>query len=141
MRIATWNVNSIRARVGRVTDWLQRADVDVLAMQEIKCRDDQFPHEAFETAGYEVVTHGHSQWNGVAIASRVGLSEVEPDFPGMPGFGKALPDGSLPARGSRPRRRPSATASASGACTCRTGATSRIRTTPTSSPGWTGCAR
>jgi exodeoxyribonuclease-3 len=96
VRIATWNVNSIRARVGRVTDWLQRADIDVLAMQEIKCRDNQFPHEAFEAAGYEVVTHGLSQWNGVAFASRIGLDDVELDFPGMPGFGKPLPDGSLP---------------------------------------------
>ena len=96
MRVATWNVNSIRARVGRVTSWLQRADVDVLAMQEIKCRDDQFPHEAFEAAGYEVATHGLNQWNGVAIASRVGLEDVEPDFPAMPGFGKPLADGTLP---------------------------------------------
>jgi exodeoxyribonuclease-3 len=96
VRIATWNVNSIRARAGRVTDWLQRADVDVLAMQEVKCRDDQFPHRAFEDAGYEVATHGLSQWNGVAFASRIGLADVEHDFPGMPGFGKPLPDGSTP---------------------------------------------
>lgn len=96
VRIATWNVNSIRARAGRVTDWLQRADIDVLAMQEIKCKDAQFPHQAFEDAGYEVVTHGLSQWNGVAFASRIGLSEVSTDFPGMPGFGTPQPDGSLP---------------------------------------------
>jgi exodeoxyribonuclease III len=96
VRIATWNVNSIRARAGRVTDWLQRADVDVLAMQEIKCKDAQFPHEAFEAAGYEVATHGLSQWNGVAFASRIGLEDVENDFAGMPGFGKPLPDGTLP---------------------------------------------
>ena len=96
MRIATWNVNSIRARSGRVVDWLQRADIDVLAMQEIKCRDDQFPMEAFEAAGYEVVTHGFNQWNGVAIASRVGIADVELGFPGMPGFGTALPDGTPP---------------------------------------------
>jgi exodeoxyribonuclease-3 len=96
VRIATWNVNSIRARTARVVDWLQRADVDVLAMQEIKCRDDQFPYDAFEAAGYEVATHGYNQWNGVAIASRVGLADVEPDFPGMPGFGKPGPDGTLP---------------------------------------------
>jgi len=96
VRIATWNVNSVRARTGRVVDWLQRADVDVLAMQEIKCREDQFPFEAFDAAGYEVAVHGHNQWNGVAIASRVGLAGVEPDFPGMPGFGKPGPDGTLP---------------------------------------------
>jgi exodeoxyribonuclease-3 len=48
MRIATWNVNSIRTRVGRVTDWLQRSNTDVLAMQEIKCKPEQFPLAAFE---------------------------------------------------------------------------------------------
>ncbi len=51
MRIATWNVNSIRTRVGRVGDWLVRSDIDVLAMQEIKCKPEQFPYEAFEAAG------------------------------------------------------------------------------------------
>jgi exodeoxyribonuclease-3 len=96
VRIATWNVNSIRARTARVVDWLQRADVDVLALQEIKCRDDQFPHEAFEQAGYEVVTHGFNQWNGVGFASRIGLDDVQRDFPGMPGFGDALADGTIP---------------------------------------------
>lgn len=96
MRVATWNVNSVRARVGRVVDWLQRADIDVLGMQEIKCRNDQFPHEAFEAAGYEVAVHGLNQWNGVAFASRIGLDEVQRDFPGAPGFGKPLPDGTLP---------------------------------------------
>lgn len=88
MRIATWNVNSIRTRVGRVVDWLTREDVDVLAMQETKCRDDQFPLAAFEDAGYEVAMHGQGQWNGVAIASRVGISAVETGFEGMPGFAK-----------------------------------------------------
>jgi exodeoxyribonuclease-3 len=97
MRVATWNVNSIRARTARVVDWLQREDVDVLALQEIKCRDDQFPHEAFEAAGYEVETHGFNQWNGVAVASRIGIADVVRDFPGMPGFGKPGPDGTLPA--------------------------------------------
>ncbi len=88
MRLATWNVNSIRARVGRVTDWLGRADVDVLAMQETKCRDAQFPFEEFEAAGYEVAHHGLNQWNGVAIASRIGLDDVEITFPGQPGFSR-----------------------------------------------------
>ena len=87
MRIATWNVNSIRARVGRVTDWLQRADVDVLALQEIKCRDAQFPAGVFEELGYQVAHLGHSQWNGVAILSRVGLDDVRAGFPGMPEWG------------------------------------------------------
>ncbi|WP_430591980.1 exodeoxyribonuclease III [Humidisolicoccus flavus] len=96
MRIATWNVNSIRTRAARVVDWLERADVDVLAMQEIKCKPEQFPYEAFEAAGYQVEAHGTNQWNGVAIASRLPMESVERGFPGTPGFGKALDDGSLP---------------------------------------------
>ncbi|MBK0422196.1 exodeoxyribonuclease III [Leucobacter sp. CSA2] len=90
MRIATWNVNSIRTRFGRVVDWLVREDIDVLAMQEIKCRPDQFPLEAFEQAGYQVEIHGLNQWNGVAIASRHEMTDVARSFPGMPGFGKPI---------------------------------------------------
>jgi exodeoxyribonuclease III len=88
MRIATWNVNSIRTRYGRVVDWLVNADVDVLAMQEIKCKPEQFPLEAFEAAGYEVVLHGLNQWNGVAIASRLPMTDIEVGFAGQPGFAK-----------------------------------------------------
>ena len=86
MRVATWNVNSIRTRVSRVVDWMVREDVDVLAMQEIKCKPEQFPYEAFEAAGYEVVLHGLNQWNGVAIAARLPIEDVEIGFPDMPGF-------------------------------------------------------
>jgi exodeoxyribonuclease-3 len=96
MRIATWNVNSIRTRVARVVDWAVREDVDVLAMQEIKCKPEQFPHEAFEQAGYEVVLHGLNQWNGVAIASRLPIEDVEIGFPGMPGFLKGEEGPDLP---------------------------------------------
>lgn len=88
MRIATWNVNSIRTRHGRVVDWLVNADVDVLAMQEIKCTPAQFPLEPFEAAGYEVVLHGLNQWNGVAIASRLPMTDIEIGFQGQPGFAK-----------------------------------------------------
>ena len=86
MRLATWNVNSIRARHERVIDFLNRADIDVLAMQELKCKPDQFPLDAFKGAGYEVEMVGYNQWNGVAIASRVGIDEVETSFPGQPTF-------------------------------------------------------
>jgi len=89
MRLATWNVNSIRARVDRVVDWLERSQTDVLVMQEIKCKPEQFPLDAFTAAGYEVAAHGLDQWNGVAIASRVGLADVETSFAGQPGFSKA----------------------------------------------------
>ncbi|MDE3720729.1 exodeoxyribonuclease III [Nocardiopsis sp. N85] len=87
MRIATWNVNSARARVERIGAWLDRSDVDVLAIQETKARDDQFPASVFTERGYEVAHHGLSQWNGVAIASRVGLEDVRIGFPGQPGYG------------------------------------------------------
>lgn len=88
MRIATWNVNSIRSRVDRVVGWLERNDVDILALQETKCHDDQFPALPFVAAGYEVACHGLSQWNGVAIASRIGLDDIEVAFPGQPGWGE-----------------------------------------------------
>lgn len=96
MRIASWNVNSIRARVERVVDYLVRDDVDVLCMQEIKCRETQFPFEQFTAAGYDVVLHGLNQWNGVAIASRLPITDVRVGFDGMPGFGAPGDDGSLP---------------------------------------------
>lgn len=87
MRLATWNVNSIRARVDRVTDWLQRADIDVLAMQETKCSDQQFPTMPFAALGYDVVHCGFNQWNGVAIASRVGIDDAQVGFDGQPTWG------------------------------------------------------
>lgn len=86
MRIGFWNVNSVRARVERVIDFLVRHDVDVLLMQEIKCTPVQFPLEQFVKAGYEVVAHGLDQWNGVAVASRVGLKDPVFGFNGMPTF-------------------------------------------------------
>ncbi|WP_081748925.1 exodeoxyribonuclease III [Nocardiopsis sp. CNT312] len=87
MRIATWNVNSARARAERIGAWLDRSDVDVLAVQETKARDHQFPASVFTDRGYEVAHFGLSQWNGVAIASRVGLEDVRKGFPGQPGYG------------------------------------------------------
>lgn len=86
MRIATWNVNSIRSRVDRVVEFLERSDIDVLALQETKCKDDQFPLMPIEAAGYEVAMHGLNQWNGVAVLSRLPIQEVQVGFPGMPGF-------------------------------------------------------
>jgi exodeoxyribonuclease-3 len=87
MRIATWNVNSLRARIDRVTAFLQRTDIDVLAIQETKVVDDKFPVQPFTDAGYQVARHGISQWNGVAIASRVGMQDVTIGLPGGPGYG------------------------------------------------------
>lgn len=87
MRLATWNVNSLRSRIDRVEAFLQRHDIDVLALQETKAREDQLPLMGLQSLGYEVASAGYNQWNGVAIISRVGLEDVEVGFPGMPGYG------------------------------------------------------
>jgi exodeoxyribonuclease-3 len=76
VRIATWNVNSLKARLGRVEEWIAYARPDVLCLQETKLADAAFPHGAFATLGYESAHHGDGRWNGVAIVSRVGLEQV-----------------------------------------------------------------
>ncbi|WP_281966379.1 exodeoxyribonuclease III [Serinicoccus marinus] len=98
MRIATWNCNSIRTRVDRAVALLERHEIDVLALQETKCRDDQFPLLPFEQAGYEVAHVGLNQWNGVAVVSRVGLEEVEVGFPGQPSWGSGEAEAVVEAR-------------------------------------------
>jgi exodeoxyribonuclease III len=82
VRIATWNVNSLNARLARVEEWLDYARPDVLCMQETKLADAAFPTMAFSTLGYESVSHGDGRWNGVAILSRVGLEGVVRGFDG-----------------------------------------------------------
>ncbi len=81
MRIATWNVNSLKVRMDRVPEWLAYAQPDVLCLQETKLADATFPHLAFAALGYESVHHGSGQWNGVAILSRVGLEDPLMGFP------------------------------------------------------------
>ncbi|HEX4688793.1 MAG TPA: exodeoxyribonuclease III [Nocardioides sp.] len=90
MRIATWNVNSLRSRIDRVEAFLQRNDVDVLAVQETKAREDQLPLMGLHGAGYEIAAAGINQWNGVALISRVGIEDVAVGFDGMPGWGEPL---------------------------------------------------
>jgi exodeoxyribonuclease-3 len=80
MRVATWNVNSMKARLDRVEEWLFEAQPDVCCFQETKLADSAFPTERFANLGYEVAHHGDGRWNGVAIASRVGLTEVVRGF-------------------------------------------------------------
>jgi exodeoxyribonuclease-3 len=80
MRIATWNVNSLKARLEAVESWLQRAQPDVLLMQETKLSDDDAPEMPFRMAGYELLHHGEGRWNGVAIASKVGLESPVANF-------------------------------------------------------------
>jgi exodeoxyribonuclease III len=78
MRIATWNVNSLAARLEKVEWWLDRAAPDVLLMQETKLSDQDAPQMAFQMAGYQLVHHGEGRWNGVAIAARDGITLDEP---------------------------------------------------------------
>ena len=80
MRIATWNVNSLKARLERVEQWLVDMQPDVLCMQETKLSDEAFPALTFMGMGYETAHHGQGQWNGVAILSKVGLSDVVMNF-------------------------------------------------------------
>jgi exodeoxyribonuclease-3 len=80
VRIATWNVNSLKARLPRVEAWLADAQPDVLCLQETKLADSAFPALAFHALGYESVHHGEGRWNGVAILSRVGLEDPRPGW-------------------------------------------------------------
>jgi exodeoxyribonuclease III len=86
LRIATWNVNSLAARMPRVVDWLQRAAPDVLCLQETKATEATFPGEELEALGYASAADGDGPYNGVAILSRVGLEDVARGFAGEPGF-------------------------------------------------------
>jgi exodeoxyribonuclease-3 len=81
MKLATWNVNSVGARLPLVLKWLEAAQPDVLCLQETKCTDDKFPADAFTALGYESATHGQRTYNGVAILSRVPLTKVQKGFP------------------------------------------------------------
>ena len=76
MLVATWNVNSLKARLPRVEDWLAQTQPDVVCLQETKLSDPAFPALAFSALGYESVHHGRGQWNGVAILSRVGVEDT-----------------------------------------------------------------
>jgi exodeoxyribonuclease-3 len=76
MRLATWNVNSINARLENVLAWFEAAQPDVAALQEIKCVDEKFPAEAFERLGYNVAVHGQKTYNGVALLSKTPLEDV-----------------------------------------------------------------
>ena len=77
MKIATWNVNSIRARQGRLLDWLQRIKPDVVCLQEIKVNNEAFPYEAFQAMGYHATVYGQKTYNGAAILSRIEPLNVE----------------------------------------------------------------
>ena len=82
MRIASWNVNSINARIETVTAWFKEASPDVACLQEIKCVDEAFPREPFEQLGYNVAVHGQKSYNGVALLSKTPLEDVRRGLPG-----------------------------------------------------------
>lgn len=86
MRLATWNVNSVIARLPRLLEWLRESTPDVLCLQETKVSRNAFPYADVEALGYEVAAHGDGRWNGVAVLSRVGLTDVARGFGGEPGF-------------------------------------------------------
>ncbi len=95
MRIATWNVNSLKARLEKLGWWVERARPDVLLMQETKLADAAVPRETFAQWGYEIAHHGTGRWNGVAIASRCGLRDVSTNFDDAPPLpaSTSTPDG------------------------------------------------
>src|ERR1700687_2220557 len=82
MRIATWNVNSIKQRIDNAVAWLKERAPDIVCLQETKCVDESFPREPFEALGYNVATHGQKTFNGVAILSKLPFDEVTPRLPG-----------------------------------------------------------
>ena len=86
MRIATWNVNSVVARLPRLVEWLEQAAPDVVCLQETKVGQGAFPADEVTALGYEVAQNGQGRWNGVAILSKAGLADVAPGLPGDPGF-------------------------------------------------------
>src|SRR5690349_10931157 len=91
LTVATYNVNSIRARLDRVLTWLGRAACDVVCLQELKVADDEFPRDAFEAQGWHCAVHGQRTYNGVAILSRAPLTRVSPGL----GDGAADPEARL----------------------------------------------
>jgi exodeoxyribonuclease-3 len=90
MRLATWNVNGLRARIELVQHWLRARQPDVVGLQELKLSDDQFPHDAFAPLGYRAVTHGQKAWNGVAILAREEARVVQTGLPGQEAMGARL---------------------------------------------------
>ncbi len=90
MRIATWNINGLRARLEFVLHWLRERQPDVVGLQELKLTDDQFPMAEFEAAGYQAAPYGQKSWNGVAVLSKKPIEVVQRGLPGQDEFGSRL---------------------------------------------------
>jgi len=82
MKIASWNVNSVRMRLPNVLAWMEKAQPDVLLLQELKCMNEQFPYAEFKAAGYEAAVHGQKSWNGVAILSKTPVTDIKTGLDG-----------------------------------------------------------
>jgi exodeoxyribonuclease-3 len=87
VRIATWNVNGLRARQDFLLHWLKAREPDLVALQELKLPDEQFPHDVFAQAGYQALVHGQKSWNGVAVLARKPLAPVQIGLPGQEEMG------------------------------------------------------
>ena len=90
MRIATWNVNGLRARQDFLLAWLRLREPDLVALQELKLPDEQFPHDVFAQAGYQALVHGQKSWNGVAVLAKKPLAPVQVGLPGQEELGARL---------------------------------------------------
>ena len=90
MRIATWNVNGLRARLDYVRHWLRARRPDVVGLQELKLPDEKFPHEELEAEGYRAISHGQKSWNGVAVLSRGPVEAIKLGLPGQEELGARL---------------------------------------------------
>ena len=139
IRIATFNVNSIKAHIVNVTGWLKAAKPDVVLMQEIKCTDDGFPRLEIEDLGYNVATVGQKTYNGVAILSKHPLTVEQKALPGnRRRRSRALHRRAH--RGVQRARTASASLCASPRSICPTAIRQALRNSPTSWPGWSACA-
>ncbi|WP_026924715.1 exodeoxyribonuclease III [Glycomyces arizonensis] len=98
MRVATWNINSINARLDRLLAWLEAARPDVVCLQELKCATADVPADALAAAGYQIAAHGEGRWNGVAVLSRIGLADVTRGLEGQPAFGETVEARAIGAR-------------------------------------------
>lgn len=128
MRIATWNVNSIRQRLDHAVRWLGDTRPDVVCIQEIKCQTEAFPKEPFEALGYNVTVHGQKGFNGVALLSRLPLEDVT--------HGLAGDDGDEQARFIEAVVSVKGASCGSPASICPTATRRRPRNTPTSWASW-----
>ena len=130
MKLASFNINGVKARLPALLDWLKAAVPDVVVLQELKATDDAFPRLEIEELGYNIETHGQKSFNGVAILSRRPLEDLSRGLPGGDGDEQARWIEATVA-GPRPIR--------IAASTCRTATRPPARNTTTSSPGWNAC--